>query len=337
MSFTVKIRQYAEPLTVEDGETILEAALDKGLDYPFGCQSGACGSCKSVLLSGEIEMGDYQPFVLSDEERAQNLTLACQAYPKTDLEIAYLDPDEPADHPVLELECTVATVDVATHDIRIVRLSLPGGAVDFTPGQFMALTFDGHPSRDYSIASQPGDDMLEFHIRLVPGGAVSPFVLEQLERGDTVKVRGPLGVSYLRTKHRGPILALAGGSGLAPVKSIVDRALALGMQQPIHLYFGVRDEPDLYLEEYFDGLAAAHDNFSFIPVLSDPSGPTDRRTGFVHEAIKADFDTLDGNKVYIAGPPIMVDACTHEAIALGVRQDDFHADPFTTEAERKAT
>ena len=198
----------------------------------------------------------------------------------------------------------------------------------------MELAFNGLPTRDYSIASQPGDGFLEFHIRLVPGGAVSPYVLDTLAAGDTVKARGPLGVSYLRTKHRGPILALAGGSGLAPIKSIVDRALALGMQQPVHLYFGVRDEPDLYLEDYFTGLAGKHDNFTFVPVLSDPSGATERRTGFVHDAIKADFDTLDGNKIYIAGPPVMVDACTHEAIALGVRQDDFHADPFTTEAER---
>ncbi len=337
MSHTVKIRQYEEPLIVEDDETVLEAALDKGLDYPFGCQSGACGSCKSVVLSGEFELGDYQPFVLNDEERAQNMTLACQTFPKSDMEIAYLDPDEPAEHPVLDLDCAVESVETGTHDIRVVKLTLPNGAIDFTPGQFMELTFDGLPKRDYSIASQPGDSYLEFHIRLVPGGAVTPFVLDQLGKGDSVKVRGPLGVSYLRAKHRGPILALAGGSGLAPVKSIVDRALALEMQQPIHLYFGVRDEQDLYLEDYFSGLAAAHDNFSFVPVLSDPTGATDRRTGFVHDAVKADFDTLDGNKVYIAGPPIMVDACTHEAIQLGVRQDDFHADPFTTEAERQTS
>jgi naphthalene 1,2-dioxygenase ferredoxin reductase component len=337
MSHTVRIRQYEEPLVVEDDETILEAALDKGLDYPFGCQSGACGACKSVVLSGEIELGEYQPFVLTDEERAQNLTLACQTFAKSDLEIAYLDPDEPAEHPVVDLACSVQSVDDATHDIKVVRLALPDGPIAFTPGQFMEVTFDGLPSRDYSIANQPDDDFLEFHIRLVPGGAVSPFVLEQLAAGASVNVRGPLGVSYLRTKHRGPILALAGGSGLAPVKSIVDRALALNMAQPIHLYFGIRDEQDLYLEDYFAGLAVAHDNFTFVPVLSDPSAATERRTGFVHDAIKADFDTLDGNKVYIAGPPVMVDACTHEAIALGVRQDDFHADPFTTEAERKGS
>lgn len=335
MSYTVKIRQYAEPLIVEDGETILEAALDKGLDYPFGCQSGACGACKSVVLSGEIELGDYQPFVLSDDERAQNFTLACQTYPKSDLEIAYLDPDEPAEHPIVELACGVESVEEATHDIRIVRLSLPDGAIEFTPGQFMELTFEGLPPRDYSIASQPGDGFIEFHIRLVPGGAVTPFVLEKLNPGDTVKARGPLGVSYLRSRHRGPILALAGGSGLAPMKSIVERALAREMPQPIHLYFGVRDQRDLYHQDVFADLSAAHENFSFIPVLSDPSGATEHRTGFVHDAVKADFTTLDGNKVYIAGPPVMVDACTREAIALGVRQDDFHADPFTTEAERQ--
>jgi len=336
MSHKVTIRQYPEPLIVEDDETVLEAALDKGLDYPFGCQSGACGACKSVVLSGEIELGEFQPFVLTDEERAQNFTLACQTYPKSDLEIAYLDPDEPAEHPILDLGCTVESVETGTHDIKVVRLTLPEGPLAFTPGQFMELTFEGLPKRDYSIASQPDDTCVEFHIRLVPGGAVSPFVLDQLKPGDGVKARGPLGVSYLRTKHRGPILALAGGSGLAPVKSIVDRALALDMKQPIHLYFGVRDEQDLYLEDYFSDLAAAHENFSFIPVLSDPSAATERRTGFVHDAIKADFDTLDGNKVYIAGPPVMVDACTAEAVALGVRQDDFHADPFTTEAERQA-
>jgi ferredoxin-NAD(P)+ reductase (naphthalene dioxygenase ferredoxin-specific) len=335
MNYSVKIGQHDTPVAVEMGQTILEAALAQGVPYPHGCRSGNCGACKSRLISGDVEMSPHSEFALTGEEKAQGLILACRAVPWEDVEIEWLGEDEVIAHPLRKLTCRVASVDTMTHDIKRVRLDvLAGGPYLFSAGQFASVTFDGQPARDYSMANLPADPVLEFHIREVPGGAVSTYVQNSLAVGDEVRVEGPFGASWLRDTHRGPILALAGGSGLAPIKSIVEQALSLGMEQDIHLYFGVRDERDLYLEDHFEDLCAKYPNLTFTPVLSDPSGTTARRPGFLHEAVKRDFDDLDGAKVYLAGPPPMVEAASLLAQELGLRQADIHADAFYTEAEK---
>jgi naphthalene 1,2-dioxygenase ferredoxin reductase component len=248
MAFSVKVRQFDADLPVEMGQTILEAALARDLPYPHGCRSGNCGACKSELIAGEVEMSPYSEFALTEAEKAGGLILACRAVPWSDCEVKFLDADETVAHPSRRLTCKVVDVASATHDIRTIRLEIvSGGPFDFSAGQYASVEFPGLPPRDYSMANRPDEKVLEFHIRLMQGGAVTPFVANQLKTGDVVKVSGPFGTSYLREKHTGPIVALAGGSGMAPIKSIVETALAHGMQQPITVYFGVRAERDLYL------------------------------------------------------------------------------------------
>lgn len=337
MAFTVKIRQFDGDLAVEMGQTILEAALARDLPYPHGCQSGNCGACKSELLSGEVEMSPYSEFALTEQEKESGLILACRSVPWSDCEVRFLDADDVVAHPSRRLSCKVVALANATHDIRVVRMEiLSGGPFDFSAGQYAKIEFSGLPPRDYSMANRPDEKILEFHIRLLPGGAVTPYVSNQLKVGETVKVSGPYGTSYLRDKHTGPIVALAGGSGMAPIKSIVETALAQGMQQPIAFYFGARAERDLYLEGYFQALAERHGNLKFIPVLSQADGPTSRRTGFLADAVRNDFATLDGVKAYLAGPPVMVETATAALTELGVRRQDCHADAFYTEAEKAA-
>jgi CDP-4-dehydro-6-deoxyglucose reductase/ferredoxin-NAD(P)+ reductase (naphthalene dioxygenase ferredoxin-specific) len=318
------------------GQTILEAAIAHGVPYPHGCRSGNCGACKSRLVAGDVEMSPYSEFALSAEEKDQGLVLACRSVPWEDVEIAWLGDDETIAHPVRHMRCRVAGIDDMTHDIRRVRLDvIAGGPFTFSAGQYATVTFADQPPRDYSMANTPEDPVLEFHIRHVPGGASSAYVAERLGVGEDVRVEGPYGTSWLREAHRGPILALAGGSGLAPIKSMVERALALDMTQPIDLYFGVREERDLYLEDHFLALAARHANLRFTPVLSAaPAGHTARRTGFVHEAAAADHEDLDGCKAYLAGPPPMVEAATAMLLERGMRREDIHADAFYTEAEK---
>ena len=337
MSFLASIRQHDAPVAVEVGQTILEAALAAGVPFPHGCRSGNCGACKSRLDSGEVELTPYSEFALSATERADGLILACRAVPWSDVSLGWLDADETILHPLRYLTCRVVALDDATHDIKRLRLAIEaGGPFSFSPGQYAALCFAGQAPRDYSMANRPDEAELEFHVRRSAGGGASRYVAEMLRVGDAVKVEGPFGSSFLRDKHTGPILAIAGGSGLAPIKSIVESALAAGMAQPIDLYVGVRAERDLYLEEYFQGLAARHANFRFIPVLSQPEGATTRRCGFVHEAAVADHPDLDGAKAYLAGPPVMVEAATAALLARGMRRQDIHADAFYTEAEKAA-
>jgi ferredoxin-NAD(P)+ reductase (naphthalene dioxygenase ferredoxin-specific) len=341
MTFKVAIKGRSEPVTAEMGETILAAALRAGVPYPCGCRSGNCGACKSTLVSGEIELSPYSDYALSKPEREAGLILACRAVPWSDCEVAWLEPDDLAMHPIRHLDCEVTGVEAATHDIRIVRLAIrAGGPFDFSAGQYASVIFDKDrlPPRDFSMANRPGGDTLEFHIRLMAGGAVTPYVANTLKPGERVRVVGPYGNAFYRPRHAGPILAIAGGSGLAPIKSTVEEALARGAKQPIHLYFGVRAERDLYLEDHLRALAAKHANLKVTPVLSEPDGPTERRTGFLSEAIGKDFPTakggLDGYKAYLAGPPIMVETCTRVLKHAGLARQNCHADAFYTEADK---
>jgi ferredoxin-NAD(P)+ reductase (naphthalene dioxygenase ferredoxin-specific) len=337
MGFSVTIRQAESPLDVETGDTVLNAALAAGISYPHGCQSGNCGACKSRLHAGDIEMSPYSEYALSDAEKESGLILACRAVPWSDCEIAWLEQDEVVSHPLRKLDCTVAEIDHVTHDIVRIRLRIEaGGPFDYTVGQYARVRFADQPPRDYSMASLPGSDLIEFHIRNVSGGAVSAYAGEQLAVGEKVRVEGPYGIAYLREKHTGPIVALAGGSGLAPVKAIVEQALANGAAQPIRMYFGVRDERDVYLEDHFRALAGAHENFTFEIVLSEPAGETDRRTGFLVDILGADHNDLDGAKAYLAGPPVMVETCVEKLKSTGVRDENCHADAFYTEAEKAA-
>lgn len=335
MSYTVSIGNCDARIGVEIGQTILEAAIRAGLPYPHGCRSGNCGACKSRLLNGDIEMSPYSEFALSEEEKASGLILACRSVPWSDADVEWLGEDESVAYPLRKLVCRVVALDELTHDIKRVRCSIvAGGPFAFSAGQYCSIAFAQFPPRDYSMANLPDEPVLEFHIRQVDGGGTSRYVAERLAAGDEVRVEGPYGTSWLREAHRGPILALAGGSGLAPIKSMVERALQLGMRQDIHLYLGVRDERDLYFEDHFAARIRTYPNLKFIPVLSEPSRPTERRTGYLHEAIAADFRDLDGFKAYLAGPPPMVEAATKLLRSRGMRRQDIHADAFYTEAEK---
>lgn len=331
----VEIRSAGRSIAVPDGRTLLDAALDQGIAYPHGCRSGRCGSCKSRLIAGEVDLLDHTRFALSEEEKKQGLILACRTLPRTELTVAWLGGDEElADHPIRRLQCRVVSVEDATHDIKRIRLAVEaGGPLTFTAGQYAQVTFPSAPSRDYSMANWPDDAELEFHVRRVHGGAATERIHGLVKIGDAVRVKGPFGASYLRERHAGPLLCVAGGSGLAPIKSIVETALAQGMNQPIHIYFGARTERDLYLVEHFEALDERHANVTFTPVLSEASAQHTWRAGYVSDAFAQDLHDLDGWKAYVAGPPAMVEAAMRAALERGLRRDDLHADIFFTPQE----
>ena len=335
MTYTVTVRQWTEPLRVEMGATILETALAEGRVYPHGCKSGNCGACKSRLIAGEVQMAPFSEHALSPTEQAAGLILACRAVPWSDCDVAWLEEDELVAHPRRRLDCRVAVVEPLTHDITRLRLTIEaGGPYDFTPGQYAELTLAGLPARDYSMASGPDDAGLEFHVRALPDGAVSAAVRERLAVGDPVRVEGPFGIAYWRARHDGPVLALAGGSGLAPIKAIVEHALGSGFAAPIQLWHGVRDERDVYLEDHFRSLAAAHPNLDYRAVLSEPSGATERATGMLAELLAAGPESLDSARVYLAGPLVTVESCLARLYERGVAREHCHADAFYTAAEK---
>jgi naphthalene 1,2-dioxygenase ferredoxin reductase component len=307
--------------------TILQAALDAGLPFPHNCRSGNCGSCKSRLLEGRVDMLPHAREALNAAERSSGLVLACRARPKTDLTIEWLGEAEEALPPVRRLAATVCGLERLTGDISRLRLEVQGPPLFFLPGQYVDLCVDGRRPRPYSMANPPDDPILEFHIRHLPNGAASGYVAHHLRIGDPVRLEGPFGSAYLRPDD-GPILAIAGGSGLAPIRSIVLSAVQRRDERPIALYVGARDEPDLYDLDRLQGLAAGHQGLCFTPVLSEPSGPTARRTGLVHEAVAADLASLDGYAVHMAGPPAMVEAARALVLERGADARRVFADPF---------
>lgn len=235
------------------------------------------------------------------------------------------------------LFCRVIGLHAATPDIRIVRLAIvSGGQFRFAAGQYARVTFLSQSPRDYSLANNPLEPVLEFHIRHRADGGAGHFVARTLRIGDHVWVEGPFGEAWFRPDHAGPILCIAGGSGLGPMKSIVETALGVQPERRVDLYFGGRNERDIYLEDHFQALARKHPNFRYHVLLSATRPTTARRRGTVVEGVAADFavplaggaSPLQAAKVYMAGPPAMVEAAIAALRELGVPPADIHADPF---------
>ena len=344
MGFKVTITNVGQTIEVDEGDLILDAAILAGIDFPSSCQSGNCGTCKVELISGEVDLEPYSEFALEDDERADGYILACRALPRGDCEIAWEDPDEVAAHQRRYLTCRVAEITKLTDDTcRLLLKVEKGGQLIFSAGQYMSLTFADLPPRDFSMANGPYVEPLEFHVRHIDGGVVSRFVIEELKVGDVVQAEGPFGVSHLRNQHRGPIIVIAGSTGLAPAISIIESAIDYEMTQPIRLYYGARTEDDFYDIERLEELARDHENVTVDLVLSSPIAngtPVDgRRFGMVTDAVAEDYagpQALDGAKAYVAGPPAMVEAAVRLVQQRGVRRRDCHADAFYTEAEKAA-
>lgn len=331
--FNVHIRQSEQTIQVEIGSTILETALAAGIDYPHGCRAGNCGGCKSRIHSGEVELSPYSKFALSHEEYETGLILACRAVPWSDCEVSWCDPDDDVIHPVKSLTCQVTAIERLTRDIVSVKLQM--GDIEefsFSSGQFVYVSFEGFPRREYSIASfEEGE--LEFYIRRIEGGSVSTFVWDHLLLGENAQVKGPHGNMYHRPNHEGPVLCIAGGSGLSAIQPITIDAVTTDPLRSVCLYHGVRDEADIYRAEIFDKLARDNDNFRYIPVLSEPSKNYDRRTGTLSDVLDQDFKKDENFMAYLAGPPPMVRTCTEILHRIGVNGMNIHADPFFTEAD----
>ena len=300
---TIHIANWPQP--VDAGRhRILEAALDAGVPFPHSCGSGECGSCKCQLIEGEVTFDRYSPDALSEDERERGLILACRTRPVGDVRVRWLSKASvPA---MVKVDARVESVDRVARDVIVLTLALPQGkAFDFRPGQFAKLRMGRLPARSYSMANQPGQGRLVFHVRVVPGGKVSGHVSGTLKAGDAVEVRGPFGEACWAGAQTAPLprqlLLLAGGTGMAPILSVLDAALADGqLGHAIHVYHGVRTEADLYATDLLEQRVRRH-GIRFVPVLVEPSAG--RRSGHLHEAVGEDFRALAGTSVYVAGPP----------------------------------
>jgi len=319
-------------VTVREGETVLDAGLRQGVAFPFDCRNGGCGECKATLRHGSVEYGAFQPEALTPAEQAAGKVLLCRATPLADLEIEYLPKTLPGGIAPRVWSATVDAMQPLSHDVMRVILRLDGSEpIEFYAGQYVNILLDDGQKRSFSFATAPYvSDRIELQIRRIPGGLFTSHVFERMKTGDRVRLEGPLGSFFLREDSEKPIIFVAGSTGFAPVKSMLEYAFRRGVRRQMLLYWGVRQLRDLYLAELPRQWEREHDNFRFVPVLSEPA-PEDRwtgRTGLVHEAILADFPDLAAFQVYACGSAGMVQAAYPAFQDHGLQQDDCFSDAF---------
>jgi CDP-4-dehydro-6-deoxyglucose reductase len=332
VSHRIHIEPSGHELTPKSGESVLDAALRQGLALPYGCRNGACRSCKGRILEGDVDYPDGVPRALTALDTAQGFALLCAAHPVSDLRIEVEEIDSDQKIVVRNLPCRVLEKRQLTHDVVGLELALPAAErLQYLPGQYVDVLLRDGRRRAFSIANAPrDDDRLELQIRHVPDGTFSEYVFHHLKERALLRLRGPLGSFYLRRRDHRPVILVAGGTGFAPVKAIVEGALAAGFAERMHLYWGVRARRDLYLQDAVDAWVSEHDRFAYTPVLSEPD-PGDAwtgRSGFVHEAVLADYPDLSAFTVYASGPPVMVAAGREQFTARGLDPANFHSDSF---------
>lgn len=340
MNFSVRIEPSGHTFQVENGESVLDAALRHSYTFPYGCRNGGCGACKGRILSGSVNYGTDHPPALSNEDAARGLALFCQARPTSNLVVEVAEVTGAGDLEVRIIPAKVQKKELLADDVVRLYLKLPEmERLPFLAGQYIDILLKDGRRRSFSIANAPHDDsLIELHIRHVEGGDFTGYVLDQLQEKDILRIEGPHGSFYLREGSEQPLLFVAGGTGFAPIKAIIEHALAEGLRQPMHLYWGVRDQCDLYLPELPQKWAKHLPNFHFVPVYSDPTTPvTGVRTGYVHETVAEDFpEGLEGYEVYASGPPAMVRA-TYDALkAHGLGEDRYYSDAFEFQSPKPA-
>ena len=272
---------------------------------------------------------NYDRAVLTDAERSAGVVLACRAKPLSDVHLSWLGGAVSVELPTVRMPAQVTNIEQVSPTVK--RLyGWPEETLQFGAGQFARLRFGEPPARAYSMANAPGDEALEFHMRLIPGGMVSGHIASHLKIGDSIEVEGPFSNAHLRPEDNSHLVLVAGSSGLAPAKSIIRTALRSQPDRAVHLYFGVRDEAHVYDENELKSLAAQHKNLTVETVLSEPEGGTSRRVGMLSEILAEDLRRHSAAQFYMAGPPEMVDAVAKVVADFGISKDQIHADPFHT-------
>ena len=340
MSYELTIEPLGQTIEVEDGQSILDAALRAGIYLPHACCHGLCATCKVQVIDGEVDHGEASTFALMDFEREEGKTLACCARLECDTVIeAEIDEDPDAQNlPVEDYTGTVVRLEALTPTVRGIWLKLDR-PIRFQAGQYINLEVAalGGQSRAFSLANPPGEaDVVELNVRIVPGGQVTTWLHESLKVGDELKLSGPYGRFFVKKSANVPLIFMAGGSGLSSPKSMIVELLSEGCELPMTLVYGQRSRAELYYDDEFRELAAKHANFTYVPALSSEPDGSDwsGARGFVHEAAKAHFaNDFRGHKAYLCGPPAMIEACISTLMQGRLFERDIYTEKFFSAAD----
>ena len=342
----VRILNSATSFSAAPDQSLLDAALAASLNLPHSCKGGNCGSCRARLLQGEIHYPNGQPLGISPAEAAEGFVLLCQARARSDVSIETFAVTTPEQALIKRLPARIERVLPLSHDVMGLYVKLPAAEdFRFEAGQYIDVMLLGGRRRSFSIASDPqAPRLLELHVRRVAGGEFSEPLFNHAVRSALLNIEGPLG-QFVYRAGTAPMLLIGGGTGIAPLLSILRHLIGAGIERDTAVYWGVRSERDLYaqavLEELIgrararraqgDGLRDAEDGSPgprYVPVLSEPAPEWRGRRGFVHEAVLEDIDDLRGYDVYAAGPPAMIAAVRRDFAARGADPHRLFFDSF---------
>lgn len=339
MTYQLTIEPLGETIEVAEGQRVLDACLRAGIWLPYACNHGLCGTCKVQVLEGEIEHTEEASlFALMDVEREEGKCLACSTVLATDCVIEVdVDPEPDArNFAIRDFTARVDRIETLTPTIKAIFLEVPG--IEFQAGQYINVFVPGVDGpRAFSLASPPSArHLLELNIRRVDGGAATRYLCDTLKAGESVRCSGPLGRFFVRESAPEPILLLAGGSGLSSPKSMILDLFERGEKREVTLIYGARNRAERYYADLFEALASQHQNFTYIPVLSEPA--TDDawtgETGFVHDAAGRQFNhRFEGHKAYLCGPPAMIEACIRTLMQGRLFERDIYTEKFLTAAD----
>ena len=334
MTYQVTLSPSGHSFTTHGQEHLLEAGLKQDIGLPYGCKSGVCGACKCKVLSGDVVHSGAALQTLSPTERQQGMALLCCTSARSDLTIDVREIQSARDYPAKIMPVRVQSMVTAVEDVMILQLKLPANdRLLFRPGQYIDILLKDGQRRSFSIANAPRDDAtLELHVRRVPGGLFTEYIFSSMKLRDILRIEGPLGSFFLRDDSTSPIILLAGGTGFAPVKAIIEHIISCKIARPVHLYWGSGDPKGLYLDELAHGWTTILSNFRYTPVVSSalPDNSWAGRTGLVHQALMADYADLSSHQVYACGSPVMIEAARQDLIqARNLAADSFFSDAFT--------
>ncbi len=342
MSFKITLEPSGLQFDVAADEAILPAAIRQGVGLPYGCRDGACGSCKSRLVAGEVKHGPHQLKALSPAEADEGFILTCCAVPQSDCTVHARNVPGAGEYPVLKLPTRVISIDKPAPDVAVLKMQLPANQnLQYRAGQYVEFILRDGARRSYSMANAPhlvgSPPAIELHVRHMPGGKFTDHVFGAMKEKDILRMEGPFGSFFLREESDKPIVLLASGTGFAPIKALIQQLQHQGSQRPAVLYWGARRRADLYQHDWCVQAAAEMPNLRYVPVLSEPTPDCawDGRTGFVHQAVMADWPDLSGHQVYACGVPVMVESAQRDFTArCALPAEEFYADSFTSEADK---
>jgi CDP-4-dehydro-6-deoxyglucose reductase, E3 len=326
MSFRVVIQETSQSFEVAAHESVLQAAMRQGVKLAHECTFGGCGTCRVKLIQGVVDYEEF-PMALTPEEANLGYALACQARPSCDLIISA------GSEPQFQSQrCTavVSEVEWLTREVANLRLQLPDmPALEYLPGQYMNLHLADGSHRSFSMASLPNENHVDFHVRRIPGGQFTDAQLESLKPGDRLDVELPLGNFRFHSEDYRPILMVATGTGLAPIKSMLESLMDDDDCPPVWLYWGMRSEGAHYLDAQIRSWTPRLYEFQYHPVVSRPSAAWQGRRGHVQDAVLADLGDLSEYSIYMCGSPAMISDAKQAFLARGAVLDHIYTDGFS--------